>query len=207
MSFLESKWWPNDLEGQGQWSHFQNRLRESQDAYLVQILLSQSVPYRLKYCVTASPIIQNIARFFHSFICWFLYRNNLPPYRLHRTSCPRNNLIHTKKKIFFSGKVQIPKRAPICSEWYGQWDRRKILEPPWSVLDTEALGPKTLDIAPNCGIIAQIHYKLSRGEAKMTLKVKVNGPHFQCQLRVSQDAYLVQIWWFQPKSVMSYLAN
>ena len=27
--------------------------------------------------------------------------------------------------------------------------------------------------------------------AKMTLKVKVNDPHFQCQPRVTQDAYLV----------------
>ena len=25
---------------------------------------------------------------------------------------------------------------PICSEWYSQSDRRKIQEPPWSVLDT-----------------------------------------------------------------------
>ena len=29
--------------------------------------------------------------------------------------------------------------------------------------------------------------------AKMTLKVKVNDPYFQYQLRVSQDACLVQI--------------
>ena len=33
--------------------------------------------------------------------------------------------------------------------------------------------------------------------AKMTLKVKVNDLHFQYELRVSQDACLVQIWWFQ----------
>ena len=31
---------------------------------------------------------------------------------------------------------------------------------------------------------------------QMTLKVKVNASHFQYQLRESQDAYLVQIWWF-----------
>ena len=43
--------------------------------------------------------------------------------------------------------------------------------------------------------------------AKMTLKVTVNYPHFQNQLRVSQDPCLVQIWWFQPKFVMSYLAD
>ena len=32
--------------------------------------------------------------------------------------------------------------------------------------------------------------------AKMTLKVKVNDLHFQYQPRVSQEACLVQIWWF-----------
>ena len=37
----------------------------------------------------------------------------------------------------------------------------------------------------------------------MTLKVKVNVYHFQ-YLRESQDAYLVQIWWFQLKSIKSY---
>ena len=30
---------------------------------------------------------------------------------------------------------------------------------------------------------------------KMTLKVKVNDLHIQYQPRLSQDAYLVQIWW------------
>ena len=39
---------------------------------------------------------------------------------------------------------------------------------------------------------------------KMTLKVKVNDLHFQYQLRVSNDARLVQIWWCQLKSVTSY---
>ena len=42
---------------------------------------------------------------------------------------------------------------------------------------------------------------------KMTLKVKVNDPHFQYQLRVSQDACLVKIWWFQLKSVIIYRAD
>ena len=32
--------------------------------------------------------------------------------------------------------------------------------------------------------------------AKMTLKVKVNDLDFQYQPRVSQDACVVQIWWF-----------
>ena len=40
--------------------------------------------------------------------------------------------------------------------------------------------------------------------AKMTFKVKINDLHFQYQLRVSQDACLVQIWGFQLKSVTSY---
>ena len=43
--------------------------------------------------------------------------------------------------------------------------------------------------------------------AKMTLKVKDNDLHFQYQLRVSHDACLVQIWWFQLKSVTSYRAE
>ena len=38
----------------------------------------------------------------------------------------------------------------------------------------------------------------------MTLKIKVNDLHFQYQLRVSQDACLVQIWWFLPKSMTNY---
>ena len=38
----------------------------------------------------------------------------------------------------------------------------------------------------------------------MTLKVKVNYPHFQYQLRESQDAYLVQICWFELKSTTSH---
>ena len=43
--------------------------------------------------------------------------------------------------------------------------------------------------------------------AKMTLKVKVNDFHFQYQPRVSHDACLVQIWWFQLKFVKSYRAD
>ena len=43
--------------------------------------------------------------------------------------------------------------------------------------------------------------------AKMTLKVKVNYLHFLYQPRVSQDACLKQIWWFQLKPVTSYLAD
>ena len=43
--------------------------------------------------------------------------------------------------------------------------------------------------------------------AKMTLKVKVNDPYFQYQPRVSHDSCLIQIWWFQLKSVTSYHAD
>ena len=43
--------------------------------------------------------------------------------------------------------------------------------------------------------------------AKMTLKFKVSDLHFQYQLRVSQDAFLVQIWWFLLKSVTGYHAD
>ena len=44
-------------------------------------------------------------------------------------------------------------------------------------------------------------------KAKTTLKVKVNDLHFQHQLRVSHDACLVQIWWFQVKFVTSDRAD
>ena len=63
-------------------------------------------------------------------------------------------------------------------------------------------------------ILAQIHYTLLYGQtifprilsqnSQITLKDKVNEPHFQYQPRVSQDACLVQIWLFQAKSVRSY---
>ena len=64
----------------------------------------------------------------------------------------------------------------------------------------------------NLMIPGQIHDKLSWHQpnfpgiwsrnGQMTLKVKTNDPHFQYQLTVSQDACLVQIWWFQVKSLM-----
>ena len=44
--------------------------------------------------------------------------------------------------------------------------------------------------------------------ANMTSKIKVtDDPHFQYQLRVSHDAWLVQIWWFGLKSLTSYRAD
>ena len=67
-------------------------------------------------------------------------------------------------------------------------------------------------------MLNQIHYKLLHEQTnsliefwvkipKMTLKVMASDPHFQYQLRVSQDACFVQIWWVQSKSVMSYRAG
>ena len=60
--------------------------------------------------------------------------------------------------------------------------------------------------AANLVILAQIYDELSHGQAKfpefwvkmdkMKLKVKVNDLHFQYQPTVSQDACLLQIWWF-----------
>ena len=43
--------------------------------------------------------------------------------------------------------------------------------------------------------------------AKMILKVNVNDPYFRYQPRVSHDACLVQIWWFQLKFVVWYHAD
>ena len=43
--------------------------------------------------------------------------------------------------------------------------------------------------------------------AKITLKVNVNDTYIQYQPRVSHDACLVQIWWFQLKSVTGYRAD
>ena len=58
----------------------------------------------------------------------------------------------THKQIFFWQSTD-PQMGPICSEWYSQLDRRKIMEPPWSVLDTSPHGLKPLDIAPKCRIM------------------------------------------------------
>ena len=44
---------------------------------------------------------------------------------------------------------------------------------------------------------------LSRNGQK-TLKEKVNDPHFEYHLWEYQDAHLVQMWWLQLKSVISY---
>ena len=40
----------------------------------------------------------------------------------------------THKEDFSQGTD--PQMGTVCCEWYSQSDRRKILEPPWSLLDT-----------------------------------------------------------------------
>ena len=41
----------------------------------------------------------------------------------------------------------------------------------------------------------------------MTKKVKVDDLYFKYRPRVTQDAWMVQIWWFQLKSVTGYCAD
>ena len=43
--------------------------------------------------------------------------------------------------------------------------------------------------------------------AKMTLKIKVNEPHFQYRPKVSWGACLFPIWWFKLKSALIYCAD
>ena len=81
-------------------------------------------------------------------------------------------------------------------EGSGQW-------PPFS---TPSKRIPEYVLGANLMIVTQIYDELSHGQAefprnlsqksKMTLKVKDNDLHFQYHPRVSQDACLVQIWWF-----------
>ena len=86
------------------------------------------------------PLFQKNVRFFHSFVdscIWTIcHHKDFTGRVLLRVNfiSPRNNLFHTQKDFFWQGTD--PQMGPICSEWYSQSDRRKILEPPWSVLDT-----------------------------------------------------------------------
>ena len=69
----------------------------------------------------------------------------------------------------------------------------------------------------NLVILAQIYDELSCKQAKFPIILSQNGqndlegqgqwPLFQYQPRVSHGACLVQIWWFQLKSVTSYRAD
>ena len=63
----------------------------------------------------------------------------------------------------------------------------------------------------NLLILAQIQNKVLSGKAKISYKNDIQGkdkwsPYWN-QTKVSQDACLVQIWWFQPGSVKSYRAD
>ena len=89
-------------------------------------------------------------------------------------------------------------------EGQGQW-------PPFSIPAESTSGGM---FGANLVILAQICNELSCGQlnflefwVKMTLKLKVNDLHFQYQPRISRDVCLVQIWWFQVKSVTSYHAD
>ena len=58
-----------------------------------------------------------------------------------------NSLFRAKKDIIY-WLIADSQMDTICFTWYSQSDPREILEPPWSVLDMEPYGSKTLDIAP-----------------------------------------------------------
>ena len=68
----------------------------------------------------------------------------------------------------------------------------------WSDVD----GGSQLRLCHTCIIDVMLVYKsdaecrLLSLNGQMTLKVKVNYLDFQYHLKESQDAYLVQIWWF-----------
>ena len=57
--------------------------------------------------------------------------------------------------------------------WYIQSDRRKIVEPPWFVLDIEPYGLNTLHIAPKCGIMQKLrldHYEIVWAKSRKIYK-------------------------------------
>ena len=66
------------------------------------------------------------------------------------------------------------------------------------------LGHVTSLGGPRSVYKSDIECRFLSQNGQMTLKVKVNDSHFEYQLRVSQEAYLVQICWFQLKSIISY---
>ena len=120
-------------------------------------LIYQSVPHCLKFyhCVSASPIIKKVVKFFRSFvdssigtICHHKdFTGRVPLWE--NSFRPETTFFTHKEDFFWQGTDT--QMDPICSKWYSQSDRRKILEPPWSALDTKPHGPKTMDIAPSVG--------------------------------------------------------
>ena len=93
-------------------------------------------------------------------------------------------------------------KLPLC-----QW-------PPFSIQAESIPG---CIFGANLLMLAQICEELSCGQAKFPRILSQNGqndlegqghlPPFQYQMRVSQDACLVQIWWFQLKFMTSYYAD
>ena len=87
------------------------------------------------------PLFFKIVRFFHSFvdscigtICHHIASQDKFSFgKIYFTQ--KQHILHTTLDDFFWQGTD-PQMGPICSEWYSQSDRRKILEPPWSVLDT-----------------------------------------------------------------------
>ena len=106
-------------------------------------------------------------------------------------------LVQIRKKLLH-GQAKIPiilsQNSQNDLEGQGQW-------PPFSIPDESI--PECM-FGATFVILVQINDELSCGRAefpriidkmaKMTFKVK--DLHFQYQLRVLQDACLVQIWWF-----------
>ena len=100
---------------------------------------------------------------------------------------PRNNLFHTHKYLW---QGTDPQMGPICSEWYSQSDRRKILEPSWSVLGTQPHCLKTLNIAPKCGMIKFIFHLTLRMPKPKYISGKI-GDSFHCKVISSHSIAFV----------------
>ena len=91
-------------------------------------------------CVFASPIIKKNVRFsihllipaYEQFVTIETSQDEFP---LGKTLFHPETTYFTHKEDFYWQGTD-PQIGPICSEWHSQSDRRKILEPPWSVLDT-----------------------------------------------------------------------
>ena len=82
------------------------------------------------------PLFRKNARFFHSFVgshIGTIYHHKNFTGRVFlwgNFTSPPINLFHTQK----NWQGTDPQKGLTCSKWYSQSDRRKILEPPWSVL-------------------------------------------------------------------------
>ena len=144
MQFLESKWWPNDLEGQGQWPHFQYQLRISQDACLVQIWW-----FKPKFAMSYPTDKLNFVKYLVK-----MTKMTLKVSDLHSLYQPR-----------------VSQDACLVQIW---WFKPKFV----MSYSTDKLN------------FVKYLVKMT----KMTLKV--SDLHSLYQPIVSQDACLVQIWWF-----------